>query len=129
MSDFTGPLTVTELDINWRKWRLEQPLIYEVGSLGSGRKIIVPPGFITDGASIPQYLWSMLPPWGTYSRAAVIHDYLLMQLKFGTPHLEGPDRKTCDKVFWEAMGVCGTPYLIHLILYTGVRIYGWSKGQ
>src|SRR3982751_4820796 len=121
MSAFTGPLTITELEINWRKWLLEQPLIYEVGSLGSGRVIAVPAGFITDGASVPQYLWNVLPPWGTYSRAAVIHDYLLVQLQAGTPHPEGTTRLACDNVFWEAMGVCGTPLPIRSMLYAGVR--------
>jgi Protein of unknown function (DUF1353) len=36
----------------------------------------VPIGFVTDFASIPRVFWSLLRPDGTYSYAAVIHDYL-----------------------------------------------------
>jgi hypothetical protein len=36
----------------------------------------VPIGFVTDFASIPRIFWSLLRPDGTYSYAAVIHDFL-----------------------------------------------------
>ncbi|MFO0700922.1 MAG: DUF1353 domain-containing protein [Nitrospira sp.] len=36
----------------------------------------VPPGFVTDFASIPQVFWSLLRPDGEYAYAAVVHDYL-----------------------------------------------------
>ena len=39
MSRFTGKLTITQLDVNCRTWRLEEPLIYEVEYLGSNRII------------------------------------------------------------------------------------------
>ena len=38
--------------------------------------IVVPAGFVTDFASTPRALWAVLPPNGTYQRAAVVHDYL-----------------------------------------------------
>jgi hypothetical protein len=53
-------------------WRLEQP--YERAT--SSGPIIVPIGFVWDGASVPRHFWSILPPWGPYSGAALIHDYL-----------------------------------------------------
>jgi hypothetical protein len=38
-------------------------------------RIVVPAGFVTDFASIPQSLWSLgLSAHGQYSRAALIHD-------------------------------------------------------
>jgi hypothetical protein len=55
-------------------WLLE-PLRYEIGTTGIA--IEVPDGFVTDYASIPQAFWSLgLATRGTYSRAAIIHDYL-----------------------------------------------------
>jgi len=122
MSAFTGPLTITHLDTDWREWRIEQPLIYEVGELGSGRVIEVPAGFITDGASIPRILWALLPTWGRYSRAAVIHDYLGTRLVEGRPHAYGQTQKVIDGVFLEAMGVCGEKWLVKMALYLSVRI-------
>lgn len=122
MSAFTGPLTITHLDVDWRSWRLEEPLVYEVGELGSGRVIEVPAGFVTDGASVPRLLWSILPTWGSYSRAAVVHDFLLSRLASGAPHPKAPTRLQADRVFWEAMGVCETPLVLRVLLYVGVRL-------
>lgn len=40
------------------------------------RAVEVPPGFVTDFASIPQIFWIALPKDGRYAYAAIIHDYL-----------------------------------------------------
>lgn len=121
MSAFTDELTLTHVNVNWRLWRLEHDLVYEVGSLGSGREIRVPMGFLTDGASVPRLLWPAYPSWGQYARAAVVHDYLLWRLHSGDPHPEGTTRRRCDGVFAEAMGVCGVGTLRRAVLYAGVR--------
>jgi hypothetical protein len=120
VSAFTGPLTITHVDVDWRLWILEQPLCYEVGEEGSGRTITAPTGFRTDGASVPRFLWAVLPTWGSYSRAAVIHDYLLDCLASGKPHPEAPTRADADHVFREAMIVCGVPPLLRGLLSFGV---------
>jgi hypothetical protein len=122
MSSFTSELTLTHMDANWKLWRLERDFTYEVGDKGSGRAITVPKGFLTDGASVPQFLWSMFPAWGSYSRAALVHDYLCYRLHEGVPHPEGKTRKDADKIFAEAMKVCGTGSLIRFVMYVGVRI-------
>ena len=76
MGAFTSELTITHLSGNdkygWRLWRLAEPLIYEVGSLGSGRVIRVHKDFVTDGPSIPPLLWSILPVWGSWGRAGIL---------------------------------------------------------
>jgi hypothetical protein len=122
MSAFTGPLSLTELDTDWRMWRLETPLVYEVGELGSGRTIEVPAGFITDGASVPRFLWAICPTWGSYSRAAVIHDFLGTMLMAGTPPPEGMHQTIIDRVFVEAMTVCGTNLVIRWAIWAAVRL-------
>lgn len=121
MSVFTDELTVTELP-DWKIWRLETDLVYEVGAEGSGKVITVPKGFITDGASVPRALWALFPSWGTYSRAAVVHDMLCHDLNRGTPHALAPTRKDADTIFLEAMKVCGTNWFTRTVLYVGVRI-------
>ena len=93
MGAFTSELTITHLSDDdthgcWRLWRLAEPLIYEVGANGSNRIIIVSKGFITDGPSIPQFLWSILPVWASHSRAGVIHDYLCYQSRSTIPILK-----------------------------------------
>jgi Protein of unknown function (DUF1353) len=57
-----------------RAWLLQEDMVYEVGS--SGKTIVVPAGFVTDYASVPQVLWGVLSPHDQYSRAAVVHDFL-----------------------------------------------------
>ena len=125
MSRFTGELTITQLDVNCRIWRLEESLIYEVKYLGSGRVIKVPKGFETDGASIPRIFQSLLPIWDKYSRAAIIHDYLYYGLKTFNPHKEGLTRKQADYVFLEAMKVSKVNFITRYCLWTFVRIFGW----
>jgi hypothetical protein len=122
VSAFTGVLTITEYHAAEYLWAIEQPLIYEVGELGSGQIITVPPGYITDGASIPRYLWVFLPSWGKYSRAAVVHDFLCTLLDRGVPHPQAPTRRDADVVFYEAMGVCKVSLPVRLILWAGVRL-------
>jgi hypothetical protein len=58
-----------------RFWITVEDMVYVIGSTQD--RIVVPKGFVTDFASIPQGLWSLgLGPQGRYSRAAVVHDYL-----------------------------------------------------
>lgn len=121
MSSFTGELTITEVAVNWRVWRIEHDFTYEVGEKGSGRNITVPRGFITDGASVPRVLWWLFPAWGSYSRAAVIHDLLCHLVHAGFPHPEAPTRYAADRVFLEAMEVCGTGPITRRIMYWSVR--------
>ena len=62
MSRFTEILTVSPLP-NGRSWVLRQPFGYDVGHKDSGETIEVPAGFTTDFASIPRFLWGILPCW------------------------------------------------------------------
>lgn len=123
-SAFTGPLSLTQIDADWRLWRLNEPLLYEVGALGSGRLIEVPAGFVTDGATVPRLLWSLLPAWGTYSRAAAVHDYLCKSL----PHRHAATRLAADRIFLDAMKVCGTGRLVRWIMYLAVRSFAIARG-
>ncbi len=129
MSAFTGPLTITEYHAAEFLWAIEQPLVYEIGELGSGEIIEVPNGFVTDGASIPRILWVFLPSWGTYSRAAVVHDFLCALLDRGMPHPLAPTRRDADRIFAEAMQVCGVILPLRIILWIGVRIGGILPGH
>ena len=122
MSAFTGSLSITEIDVDLEIWELNQPLVYEVGHLGSGRFITVPAGFRSDGASIPGLVSWFLPRWGRYRRAAIIHDYLCIRLRQGRPHEFAPTRKVADQIFLETLKVSGVNWPVRSVLYTGVRL-------
>jgi hypothetical protein len=109
------------------KWTLLQEVNYPVPSsilkLADGPDVvIVKPGFGTDLASIPRGLWAVLPPFGRYSGAAVVHDYLYQS------H-EG-SRKFADLVFLEAMRELEVKWLKRRSMYRAVRMFGggpWKR--
>ncbi len=57
-----------------RNWIVKQPLIYRIGI--SHDSVVVPRGFVTDLASIPPALQSIIQQNGPYLLPAVVHDYL-----------------------------------------------------
>ena len=60
--------------VDGRNWIVRQPLTYTIGI--SKDSVTVPPGFVTDFASIPQVLQSIIRQNGLYLLPAVVHDYL-----------------------------------------------------
>lgn len=127
MSAFTGTLRLESLDADCRVWRLGEPLQYEIGALDSGALIIVPAGFETDGASIPRLLQGILPAWGRWSRAAIIHDYLCRAIDqrrpVGVPGWGIVGRRSdADAIFYEAMIVAGVSRPIAWIMWAAVRL-------
>jgi len=97
-----------------RKAELSAPFYFNSPSLGW---IEVPTGFDTDYASVPRIFWSVYPPDGSYTEAAVVHDFL---------YDEQPcTRAEADAVFMEAMVALGVPWLRRQILHKSVRAGGW----
>lgn len=76
----------------------------------------VPSGFVTDFASIPRVFWSLLPPDGTYTYAAIIHDYLYWS-QAGT-------RADADLVLKYAMEEFNVNAAAVAAIYSGVRVGG-----
>jgi len=116
MSHFLDPLILEPQDDGYT-WKVMEPFDYEIGEVGSGNKIDVPVNFITDLASIPRIFWSIMPPFGKYSRAAVLHDWIY--------HTQQFTRKMSDDILMEAMQVLSVNWLTRWTIYLGVRIGGW----
>lgn len=151
MSRFTSPLVIEEVRPG-RVWRLRAPIVYEVGAKGSGITIVVPVGTETDGATIPAALRLLLAVWGTYGRAAAMHDYLYSILRSGNlrdetlaraahPAFAGWDsprmrldmdywldrssaRRWADAEFYSAMLACGTSRPLAWTIWAMVRLFG-----
>jgi hypothetical protein len=81
-----------------------------------GQIIEVPQGFVTDFASVPRIFWRIIPPWGEYSPAAVVHDWLYTKAKC--------KRKEADDIFLELMERLGVPVIVRTAMYWAVRIGG-----
>jgi hypothetical protein len=92
-------------------WITVEDMTYIIGSTND--RIVVPKGFVTDFASIPQPLWSTgLSPYGQYSRAAVIHDYLYWT--------QGCTRAQSDRLLVIAMKESGVSGFDEFLVYQGV---------
>lgn len=129
MSSFTEDLTVTKVR-NPRKsfleslkfwdvkslWKVSRPFRYYVGGEDSEDFIDVPENFYTDFASIPRIFWTILPPDGEYTQAAVLHDFLYRN------HIRS--RAEADAIFLEAMTVLEVPEWKRDVMYWAVRTFG-----
>lgn len=90
----------------------------------SGRRWTAPKGLVTDGASIPQALWTLVgsPFTGDYRRAALVHD---QACKLAASAAE---RRSADRMFYEACRAGGCPVRDAVLLYLGVRIGAYFPG-
>lgn len=82
------------------------------------RKWEVPAKYRTDGASIPQPLWSVIgsPFTGKYLAAAIVHDFYC--------DLKSRDWKDVHNVFYDAMIAKGVDSTLAKIMYYGVYRFG-----
>lgn len=133
MSEFTQPLTVTkviepkEKKFLWIKyrgkkqyWIVERAFRYYVGEEDSTDFVDIPKKFKTDFASIPRIFWSVFPPDGIYTQAAVLHDFLCT-------HPGGRTQKEIDLIFLEGMEVLGVATWRRQTVFNSVRVYQMIK--
>ena len=108
-----------EGDTFTRTCELQKPLHYKSDILG--KIVVIPKGFVSDGASVPRLLWTIYPPFGQYLEAAIVHDYYCVLGHKG----ESPiDYKVAADVFKEAMQVCKVSWWRRNKMYWAVRIGG-----
>jgi hypothetical protein len=111
MSRFLDVLNATPLP-DGLQWRLNADFRYE-----SPRGLVaVPRNFVTDFASIPRIVWAILPPWGRYGAAAIIHDYLYW--------MQYTTRETADNTLREAMTLLGVDAGVITEVHTAVSAFG-----
>lgn len=87
--------------------------------------VTVPAGYLTDGASVPRVVWSLVPPWGAYGQAAVVHDLLCEYLVVMTDAGDQVriTRAEADLLFLQAMTVLQVPAPNRQLMYAGVSTY------
>ena len=96
-------------------WFLRTELQYEVRE-GSGLVVPVPRGFVTDFASIPRPFWSILPTWGQYGPASIVHDYLYWDQRC--------TREQADAIMLLAMEDSRVSRLRRTLIYWALRMGG-----
>jgi len=95
------------------------------------RWIIIPKGFVSDGASIPPLLWSILPFFDNRIEIVwVLHDYLYIHWE-KTQIITTNPRLYADKVMYTMSKQYDPAKLFrHKLYYMGVRLGGkanWEK--
>jgi hypothetical protein len=112
---FRQTLLKVETADGWH-FRLLEPFEYVTAVGGPLARIVVPAGTESDGASTPQAIWNLIPPFGAYWRAAFLHDYLYRDTS--------ATREFADAVFLEAMENLGVDALTRKTIYEAVRAAG-----
>lgn len=100
------------------KWRTVNPITFNIGL----KKITIPAGFETDLASVPKVLWSFCPPFGKYTSAAILHDF--MYSKYCVDPIIS--REVADNIFLEVMEEHGISGKVRKAMYAAVRAAGVS---
>lgn len=103
-------------------FRLAEDLVFRDGA---GKEWRAPKGFVTDLASIPQSLWTIVgsPTLGRYTGPAILHDYYVGQRK-GTPD-------EVNLMFYEALLASGVSETQAKLMYTAVARFGpkWTASN
>jgi hypothetical protein len=99
---------------------LLEPLVVKFRETGDS--LVVPAGSISDFASIPGKLQSMVNKLGPYNLPAVVHDYL-----YSTQLCT---RRQTDDIFFRMLRDVGTSGRTHRFIFIAVRNFGggyWEK--
>jgi len=119
---FVGDLVLKDNDPDGRTFELVKPFGYVDPD---GVRWQAEKGLVTDGASIPQALWSFIggPYEGKYRRAAIIHDFYCDRKYRGWERVH--------RVFYDAMLTGGVGVLKAKLMYYAVWRFGprWSVAE
>ena len=106
-----GDLVVRRLDDE--VWAVEEPLVYR----GRRDRFTVPAGFRTDFASVPRVVVWLIPRFGRYTAAAILHDWLCT-VGIETGAVTSRD---ADGLFRRVMREQGVPVVRRWLMWAGVR--------
>jgi hypothetical protein len=106
-----GSLTVSRVDAN--TWSLVDRLVYR----GTRQRFVVPTGFRTDFATVPRVVTWLIPRFGAYTLAVILHDWLVSEgIRSGVV-----SAREADGLFRRVMRESGVPVLRRWLMWAGVR--------
>lgn len=104
-------------------WVVKKDFIYYLDDTYTSY-VHVPRGYLTDGASVPRIFWSVIPPWGKYGQACVLHDYLCEYNYYHDGlHTFNISRKQVNSIFNEAMKEAKVPTFKRHLINNAVELY------
>ena len=111
---FVGDADVEVKQVDAKNWELLAPLTYK----GKVETFDIPAGMQTDFASVPRpFVW-LIPRYGVYTKAAILHDYLWRQ------HAKAGKMTWADAdgIFRRAMRELGVAFLRRWLTWSAVRM-------
>jgi hypothetical protein len=119
MSRFTDPVWLEPFGDD--DWIVRRESAWEVGHVGSREFVVIPEGFVSDLASVPNLLRWLIPSYGRHTQAAVLHDRLYRHDDHDYT------RSQSDRMFYEAMLALGVWKPRAWIMWLAVRVGGrWA---
>ena len=108
-----------------RQWTVMEDWCYTL----RGIYMVIPKGFIFDGASVPKYFWSWVSPTGILLIAGLIHDYGYKYgtlLKLDKKSTTGPQSlRNTDRLFLEVNIEVNGFKVINYLVFLGLRAGSW----
>lgn len=112
---------ISRYEVEGKRFTLLSELVYEM----TGSSVIkVPKGFKCDLASVPRIIWPLIGPYGKWTNAAIVHDYLYSRQGFKE---YGLSRKSADLIFYFAMRDSFAHPVTARLMYWAVRLFGFSS--
>lgn len=123
MSSFTTPFKVKvhTVPLKENPFEILESFTY-YSNIYKGFEISIPKGYRTNFASVPRIFWPIVPPIGRYSKATVVHDYLIDYINEHDLNIHQVNR-----LFKEAMEVSGVNWFYRNIMFISVEFY-WYFG-
>lgn len=133
-----SPVRIPTKGISWwkrffksfetRSWRLEEDYILYMPWLKE--TLLVPKGFIFDGASIPRLLWPILNPTGILFIGSLFHDFGYkyngyVDENFKVVH-QFSGQKFCDDLIRDISTYVNDSHLMEGISFYALRAFGWA---
>lgn len=115
----------------WRSWIPRRRRYLVLSTLTwygpDGLVVTITPGFVTDFASIPFFLYFLIGPmygwFSDYDRSAVLHDLLY---RMGAAMAEPVSRARADRAFLHALCCDEVLWLTRHAMWAAVRLFGWT---
>ena len=113
---FEGNVIVTPCAPDGKRWTLVESFRYH----GKHESFDVPAGMTTDFASVPRVFVWLLPRYGRWTQAAILHDHLWAMSRRGEFN-----KADADGIFNRALRELEVPFLRRWIMWCAVR---WAAG-
>ena len=128
VSHFLSDPAWLEVDRHREKYWYVRHHAVEFFSESLGREVVVPIGYHTDLASIPDFLKDRIDVNGKHREAAIVHDYLCTDGEF-----ENVSQAQADIVFREAMEALRVGPKTRWAMYNAVKAFQkfkcWRAGE